>query len=524
MKRQVIAIGLDAVDPGLLERWLDQGHLKHLAAARDSGGFGLVNNVRYYRTETSWLTFLTGAPSQRTGEWGYAGYDPQHYRATEGSAYAFDKYPPFYALLPDHRVAVFDAPLARPVDGVDGIQLMGWGTETNQCLRISRPEGLMTEILDRHGSHPMFEQPASQQTLADGGEVLTYRIPSCYDVPALRALQERLCTGARRRAAVMRDLLAREPWDFFLGVFSETHTASHLLWHLSQAHPLYASLAGDSAEDPLLKVFQAVDESVGAVLAAVPGEADVVLFSVYGLAANVLDLPSMMFLPELLYRWSFPGQAALGASASGAALAPPRLDYPQHWKDEIWRLRTARGAQQLESPATQERNGDPMHWQPANWYRPLWPAMPAFALPTYSEGLIRLNVRGREASGMIAPEDFARTCDALGDYLRAVVDARSGKNLVREIIPMRRTPFDAQGAPADLVVLWQDETPTDVVTSPMSGRIGPAPYFRSGGHSSQGFVIARGPGIAPGSRLPDLRTDELTATFLGLLERAGARA
>ncbi|MEN8106966.1 MAG: alkaline phosphatase family protein [Pseudomonadota bacterium] len=516
MTRPVIAIGLDATDPKLLEHWMDLGVLPNLARFRDQGAFGWVNNVRYYRTETSWITFLTGALPARTGEWGHVQYDPGRYAADEHSAYGFIKYPPFYALMPERRVAVFDPPLARPVDGVNGIQIMGWGTEVNQCLRMSKPGPLMDELIARHGLHPMFEASPPEPG-GDNEAVYSYRIPSGYDLPALEALRDRLVAGAGLRTQLMLDLLGREPWDLFLGVFSETHTASHLLWHTSQDHPLHGPLMMDNNADPLLDVFKAVDAGLGEILEAAPKDADVLLFSIYGIAANVLDLPSMAFLPELLFRWSFPGQKALGGTGEDAA----RLDYPGHWKDEIWNLRTPTGEARLESPAVQKSRGDPMHWQPSNWYRPLWPGMKAFALPTYSEGLIRINLQGRERDGLIAPEDYHRTCGEICDYLYAVKDGRTGKPMVREIVHRKTQPMDdtSLGPPADLIVLWQEESPTDLINSPQSGSIGPLPFFRSGGHCSRGFIAARGPGVEAGSRLESMQATDLTATFLHLLEQ-----
>ena len=516
MTRPVIAIGLDATDPKLLEHWMDNGELPNLARFRDQGAFGWVNNVRYYRTETSWITFLTGALPTQTGEWGHVQYDPKRYAAEEHSAYGFIKYPPFYALMPENRVAVFDPPLARPVDGVNGIQVMGWGTEVNQCLRMSKPGYLMDELIARHGPHPMFED-SQPEPGGDNEAVYSYRIPSGYDLPALEALRDHLVAGAGRRTQLMLDLLGREPWDLFLGVFSETHTASHLLWHTSQDHPLHEPLMMDHHADPMLDVFKAVDAGLGEIMGAAPKDADVLLFSIYGIAANVLDLPSMSFLPELLFRWSFPGQQALGSSGEDAA----QLDYPGHWKDEVWKLRTPTGEARLESPAVQKSRGDPMHWQPGNWYRPLWPSMKAFALPTYSEGLIRINLQGRERDGLVALKDYHKTCDQLCDYLYAVKDGRTGKPMVREIVRRNTEPLDDAnlGPPADLIVLWQEESPTDLIDSPQSGRIGPLPYFRSGGHCSRGFIAAQGPGIEAGSRLEPMQATDLTATLLHLLDQ-----
>jgi len=515
MKARVVALGLDATDPGVLERWMDAGVLPRLAALRREGAFSLVQNVRYYRTETSWITFLTGALPEQSGAWGHVDYDPATYAIHEHAAYPFDRHPPFYTRLAGRRVCIFDPPLAQPVDDVDGLQVLGWGTEVNQCLRVSRPAPLMSELIARHGAHPLFEEASWHRADGEGeGDVLSYRIPSTYDVAALDDLADRLCVGAARRGAIMRDLLAREPWDFFLGVFSETHTASHLLWHLSQPHPLHASLASGMRDDPMRRVFQAVDRAVGEVVAALPPDVHLTLFSIYGIGANVLDLPSMAFLPETLYRASCAGEHALTGSDASNVMAGHA-----HWKDAVWALVDEGAQAHLESPQAQAARGDPLAWQPANWYRPSWPRMRAFALPTYSEGLVRINVAGREAQGIVPVHEFATTCAAVEGTLRALRDAHTGHAMVREVIRTRDAAFERGrgGAPADLIVLWQEEAPTDCVESAHLGRIGPLPYFRSGGHSSQGFVLSRGPGIAAGTRAPDIAAQDLTAVYRGWL-------
>ena len=519
MSTPVVALGLDATDPDLLLRWIDAGLLPHCAKVRSLGSFRLVQNVRYYRTETSWITFLTGLVPEQTGEWGHVTYDPRTYGVVERTAYAFEGAAPFYARLPRRKVCVVDPPLAQPVAGVDGLQVLGWGTEVNQCLRVSRPPGLMQEMIERHGAHPLFEASVSHRAEDGDGDVLSYRIPSTYDVAALDQLADRLCTGAARRGRMMCDLLRRNAWDLFLGVFSETHTASHLLWHLSQAHPLHDALEPRPRDDPLLRVFQAVDRAIGEVMEVLPDTAHLSLFSIYGIGANVLDLPSMAFLPEVLFRWSFPGERALEGTSQDFDSPPSSAAYSGHWKDAMWTLASGAGRAGLESPAAQEARGDPLAWQPANWYRPLWPRMKAFALPTYSEGLVRLNVAGRERDGVIAPADFHAACDEVCELLRGLTDARSGRPMVREILRTRDTAFDRDrmGAPADLIVLWQEAAPTDCVDSAEVGRVGPLPYFRSGGHSSQGFVLSRGPGIAAASRAPEIAAQDLTATYRDLL-------
>ena len=72
------------------------------------------------------------------------------------------------------------------------------------------------------------------------------------------------------------------------------------------------------------------------------------------------------------------------------------------------------------------------------------------------------------------------------------------------------------------MVCWDDRYPSDVLDSPELGRIGPLPYFRSGGHVSHGTPIenrffACGPGVAPG-RMADVgKLEDLPVTLLTLM-------
>ena len=58
---------------------------------------------------------------------------------------------------------------------------------------------------------------------------------------------------------------------------------------------------------------------------------------------------------------------------------------------------------------------------------------------------------------------------------------------------------------------------TDVVDSPDLGRIGPLTHCRAGGHKSQGFLMAKGEGIAAGSNLPAGEAVDLAPTILELM-------
>lgn len=533
MKNPVIAIGLDAADPSLIEAWMSQGHLKHLCSLYEQGTYTRLSNFDYYRAETPWTTFLTGCSPQKTGYWAPVKLRQGTYDVEEIGAYNFAEYPPFYALRDDYRVAVFDLPHSKPSEEVNGLQVFAWGAHSPLGHSQSRPAELLHELVKQYGEHPTLHKDHA----------------SCLDVAALNRLQKGLEAGISLRSIICQDLLQREEWDLFLTIFSETHSAAHYLWHLSQPdHPLHALLGSRaSSGDPLLEVFKAVDQAIGEILTKAPENAYVLVFSGHGMGSNVMDLPSMLFLPELLHRWNFPGRFGIAAGQLGTPPRRPMIGerakrgslgavwslkhdsnllrgfLRQNTPTKLFdRLEPFFGTPQqpdLVSPQQLRKHSDPLYYQPASWYKPLWPHMRAFALPSFSEGYIRINLQGREPQGVVATSEYDAVCDELSQQLYLLKDGRTGKPMVKKIVRTRQfaTDCDPKLPDADLVVVWQEEHATDVVDSSTLGRIGPVPYFRTGSHRSRGFLMAQGPGIAPGSSLPVGHALDLAPTILNLM-------
>ena len=228
----------------------------------------------------------------------------------------------------------------------------------------------------------------------------------------------------------------------------------------------------------------------------------VVIFSVHGMTASVLDVPSNIVLPELLYRLSFPGRTGIQFVETAGK----------------WDVHFAERLDFIHPSLLQKMHKSP-HWMPARWYTPSWPRLKAFALPSLSDGCIRINLQGREARGMVPPAEYQAVCDELADLLAGLCDARTGQAMVADVIRTRRTPADEDPLlpDADMVVLWQDRYVTDTVDSPQCGRIGPVPHWRSGNHRPRGFFLAKGPYIAANSTVPTGHVLDLAPTIRALM-------
>jgi hypothetical protein len=159
---------------------------------------------------------------------------------------------------------------------------------------------------------------------------------------------------------------------------------------------------------------------------------------------------------------------------------------------------------------------DPIEWQITHRYRQLWPQMHAFALPTFYDGRVRINLEGRERNGTVARRDYERACDAAEHAIRQCRDPRTGEEVVAEVIRLRSgDPCRAGGPEADLQIIWS--RPLDAVEHPDAGTIGPFPFRRTGGHRIDGFALVAGPTITPRD-LGHHDALSVTATIVALLD------
>lgn len=535
MRHPVIAIGLDAADPVILEKWMAQGYLKNLNKIRQSGTYGRLSNTVNYQggqaefssTEPLWVQFSTGCLPDKTGFWDTVTYDPKTYELRCDSfhgGYNYQEYEPFYALGNSYKVAAFDVPVSGLSKRLNGIQILGWGGHFPFVPSVSEPAHVLPEIVQTYGPNPILRK--------DSGKWWD----SKYTAWVQRAIADSLTT----RTQIIRDLLKRDQWDLFVTGFGETHTAGHDLYDCSQPdHPLYQTRTQNgTTPDPMLQAFERVDQAIGEILAEVPDDAYVLCFAVHGMQANLTDQLSMFFLSEIMYRYNFPGQMALAPGKVGDPL-PPYVSKPirRSWGGEIWRkvnepnpikrfLNTwlpkrflQKSQHGLWSPYPLMDKRVELGWMPGFWYKPLWPKMKAFSIPAFADGHIRINLQGREKDGIVSPAEYDDLCRDITDMLLRLTDGRTGKPLVKDVVRTRLSPLDDDPKlpDADLVVVWH-EIPTDTVDSPDLGRIGPITLNRPGGHRAQGFLMAKGPGIESGSVLKDGAAVDLAPTILTLME------
>jgi predicted AlkP superfamily phosphohydrolase/phosphomutase len=567
VRQRVAAIGLDAAEWTLVERLLAEGELPHLAALRRRGAEARLHHSDY-RTGLVWEHFLTGKGARGNRRWSAVEFDPRRYEAWQLGG---RKLTPFYSSSQDDggderppiNTIAFDVPYTTLTGNVHGVEVTSWGGHDPGYPRAARPPGLLREIEALFGPHPAF---------GNDYELVWYR-PGPLD-----ALADALVVGARRRADISLWLQRRFPdWNLFVTVLSEPHSAGELMWHgVDDSHPAAASPTAAQAGRRLREVYRAVDDAVGRITAALPPDTTLMVFSMFGMGPNDADLASMALLPELLYRQHFkrpflrdPDQAAWRAAGYPPILLDPQQAWSAHMKALIVGARRPgirkraiqavpdplreayRAAKRARRDDRRARQGSPhdeprvgalgrriaeetdlspeeigqqthsVAWQIPYAYRPYWPQMPAFAVPTFYDGRVRINVEGRERDGVVAPADYRRACDEVVKTVRACRNPRTGRGAVAEVVFLRADdPLAPEGPEADIQIVWTDAA--DAFDHPDVGTIGPFPYRRTGGHSPNGFMFLTGPGIAR-SDLGQRDALDVTPTILALTGRLPAR-
>lgn len=541
---KVVAIGIDAAEWQLVEAFIDDGTMPTLARLRSSSAHGRLQNIVEYRSELPWTQFLTGRGASANGYWSTVRFDPSTYEAYEQGAH---RGRPFYATGDDTFVIAFDVPHSVIWPEVNGVQVTGWGAHSPQYPRAASPAGLLKEIDAVFGPHPAFDNDYH------GG----WFQPGFID-----ALADALARGAAVRAEVNLWLMDKFPqWDLFVTVLSESHSAGHHFWHgVDPTHPLHDAPTAAQAASRLRDVYRAIDASIGTMLARVPGDADVVVFAVHGMQANENDVPSLVMLPELIHRlhggrplmapfrrrsspavdavvpspdrmWASYMHEHFAESTSERVRRAIRLRTPTPLlnvkRSMQWRLRGKRpiNGQEFDSAVPEETTLSPteidqsyhnsLRWQIPVWYSRHWPTMRYFALPTFSDGKVRVNLAGRERNGLVSRDMYVATLDEIEAELRSCRDVRHGRPVVADVLRLcEADPMDPDGPDADLVVLWAE--PVDGMRHPSVGRIGPFPFLRTGEHSSNGFVFVRSDRVPPGD-LGTTSAFDITPTIIDLV-------
>jgi predicted AlkP superfamily phosphohydrolase/phosphomutase len=505
--RRVLVIGLDGFDLDLAKQFLREGALPNFARLYSQSARFELDDGRDKFSGLAWEHFSSGQAPHDGGRWSAVTFDRSTYAVKQEPTAA----QPFLADLAAETV-VFDLPYCDLSRAPRVRGLTRWGAHDPGVTPASRPAGLHEELSALFGAYPAeewiygFSWPSPRKTRIAGD--------------ALVAAVE-----LRTRATLwlLRERLAE--WNLAIVIVGEGHSAIEPLWHgVDPAHPLHSVASAPFAAAAMRQVYEAIDRGIGDLRQAFP-DVTLLVVAMHGMGPNEADVPAMALLPELLYRSSF-GSPHMKAVQNFGSLADgtPLLDEDASWENVMWkavpkpaklRERLARRISRLTGLDIGLSDSSDLDWMPAARYASFWRRMPAFALPSYYDGRIRINVVGRESEGIVSPDQYASVCESTIETLNQCTNLLTGEKVISEVHRPKQNPMDVGPSEADLYVVWKS-APLGL-KHPRLGSIGPVPYRRTGGHTGEhGFLLVEDPAVAPGDRAP-ASTFDVVPTILDWL-------
>ena len=486
---RVLAIWLDGFDVGLADAW----GLEALGRLASESAHAELESGGSYLTGLAGEHLSTGLDPTASGRASGVHFDPASYSCVQEGT----NLQPVLGDLPSVVLdpCYFDLAAARP----SVLGLTDWGAHDPGSVATARPAGLEVEVTQRFGL---------------SGRRWTYATPwaSSHDCEQMGV---DLAASVGRRAQIAAWLLGERlpDWQIALIGVAEAHSATEGLFHGVDPSPRWQSCPSrPTAERALRSVYEAIDRLVGDLTSQFADSVQVV-FAMHGMAANSSDVPSMLLLGELLSRWSghptpdldfplgsfgiptLPSGVPWGSLvATGLGSTPSRRSRalraaPTPIRRIVRRLRVGGGSRDLPPGSSS------LSWMPLMRHQPQWSSMRAFAVPSFYDGRVRVNLCGREALGRVALDDYRAVLDEVEETLSACRDPLLGVPVVKSFERPFDDPMSAGPSDADLIVTWADGVLG--VIHPDLGAIGPVPPRRTGGHGPVGRCLVRGTGIDP---------------------------
>jgi predicted AlkP superfamily phosphohydrolase/phosphomutase len=484
---RVCVIGIDAADEWLVDRWCTDGVLPTLDRLRRGGTWIPLRHAEANPSGSVWPTLYTGTHPGRHGIVHPLSLAPQTLRLDNIVPEACPEGPIWSQLAQAGlRSIVVDVPFAPLSRDPESFQIVDWAAYERPRAARGWPPSALAEVVSHAGAYPLPRDLS--------------RNPPVTEAERWRD-HAQLMAGVEVKGAALRWLARRRPWDLFMAIFTEAHAVGHHFWDRDrELDPRVRRQRGVPAT-PVRDVYQAIDQELAKLLDVLDLTTTMLLvISGHGMDRNV----GGAHLIEPFLR------------SLGLLVAPP----PHRSSALVGHLRRACPAWIRRSVSrhlpTAVRTSMSQYWLLGGIDRQ---RTRAFALPSDQLGFIRLNVAGREPEGPVAPTgEYEELCGAITGSLRRLVDADTGRPVVREVFHTDEIfPGPERQRLPDLLVSWNDDAPIEAVRSE-GGRLIRERSLdpRSGNHRPDGFAIVCGAGLPPGRAAAGSLLD-VAPTVLGTL-------
>lgn len=501
----------------MIRPWTAEGKLPNLARLLQSGSHGELRSTFPPMTFPAWTTFMTGKNPGNHGIFDFTERKPGSYEIEFVNARRRQS-KTIWKILSEagKRVGVVAVPVTYPPEEVNGVMICGFDAP-----------GVASKADPTSMYPPQLYQELQK---AVGGYIISADIMKYMNEGHPEQALPIILKTIERKAATVKYLLQREPWDCFMILFGESDLIGHHYWkyHDPQS-PLHDPHESPECAGAILTVYQTLDRIIGELTAMVSEETVVVLMSDHGFGGAGDKIIYLNRWLESVGLLKFRASTGGGVTPPLRALFSKVLNWAKHWglktippsiKKELFRRRTEI-VNKMESW---------LRFSAIDWKHTL-----AYSEETPYYPTIWINLKGREPEGIVEPGDeYEKVRRQVIDLLKAWKDPETQQPVVEEVYKREEVYHGkyVHKAP-DLLVKWsldrgysyqsrssyysKDRAP---ITRLTPGSLSEPRFFsgRTGSHRDQGILLLVGKMIKANFPLQGARILDLPSTLLYLLD------
>ncbi|MBS3736690.1 MAG: alkaline phosphatase family protein [Candidatus Bipolaricaulota bacterium] len=480
-------IALDGASPNLINKWIDDGHLKNLGKIRRQGLSGNLESTFPPLTGPAWSSFHTGVNPGKHGIYTWLDLsDSYKGKVINGSSI---KTKTIWKQISSQGggVGLLSVPVTYPPEEVNGFVIPGFLTPSAAKNR-SYPEDLLSELTDAVPDYKFLPEP-----------YMKGKDPREWVSELKKAIRDR----SKATRYLYREKIKGMTDEVIMTHFFATDQVQHFLWD---------KVTKDW--DPRLEVFKEVDREVGNLIDMAPDDSVFIILSDHGFGPveKTFNINTWLESEGYLNLNRSPGTrikrrlAKLGFTEQNTQPIG-EIIYPFAKKLGI-----------VDNPITGLSTNDALNFlflssKDVDWRRTM-------AYSRSHIGHIRLNLEDREKSGPVRGDDYERIRREIMEKLSKIRVPSTEKKLAEWVKPKE----DLYSGP------YLDEAP-DILFNSLEGSscygsvvgYGAIMFFNSrvfskklhpGHHRRDGILMAYGQGVEKEER--DASIMDLAPTILNL--------
>lgn len=485
---KILIIGLDGATLDIIEPLVNAGRLPTFASFMKEGVWGKLRSTILPVTPPAWTSFMTGKNPGKHGVFGFFVNLPNQYKTRFVTALDIKAKPFWEYFNKDIKIGLIEVPMTYPPKPINGVMISGIMVPSHFKI-FTYPSSLHTELIKELGDYPIdtwLRKYAQKGDLIEGLRALYYY------------------TSFRQKAALYL-LEKKGPFDFFMVVFRGTDLIQHYAFKfLDKDYVNRYPEEGKKFGEIIYQFYEKMDIYIAELMQKAGKDCTVIIMSDHGGG----PLKKYFYINSWLIKEGYlklkkgikKNQIKLRKRPLERVLK--RLHLEHFLPNSLKKLK-------IPLPYVIEYPPDELVD---------WENTKAYANLIWRDGIIRINLKGREPQGCVDEKEYELLKDEIKEKLLSLIDPETGKPFIEAVYKREEIyhgPY-VKDAPDILIITKNIEYAFkgDLIENKfLETPIDPSPAT----HRMDGIFFMKGPAVCEGKELKGLNIIDIAPTVLYLM-------